>query len=132
MSDMALLAASLAIAQQQQQQQQQGGGAPTAESVCSAAGSQLGCWLGEARAAVTQSGALSEEAMAALLAQWQWQPVLQQAAAQLTQQRGVGGANGGGASMAEVRRGMQRSLRQLADLMRRSGGQYPQQGVPLC
>ena len=47
--------------------------------------------------------------MAALLAQWQWQPVLQQAAAQLTQQRGVGGANGGGASMAEVRRGMQRS-----------------------
>ena len=128
MSDMALLAASLALAQLQQQ-----GAGVSPEAVCSLAGSQLGAWLAAAQQSVTQSGILSEQAMAALLATWDWQPVLQQAALQLAhqqrqQQQQGGGGDGGstrspaanGANTAEVRRATQRMVRQLADLIRRT------------
>ena len=137
MGDVALLAAALAIAQQQQHQrngQQPGGLAAqtSAEQLCAAAAAQLASWLGGARVALTQGGILPAEAMDALLSKWDWQPVLQQAVLQLVQQQqqqqqgqpgGAGGASSssnGGSTMAEVRRGMQRSVRQLADLIRRS------------
>jgi hypothetical protein len=120
MSDTALLAASLALAQLQQQ-----GAGVSPEAVCSLAASQLGAWLAAARQSVTQSGILSEQAMAALLAQWDWKPVLQQAGLQLAhQQHGGGGSTrsptANGANTAEVRRATQRMVRQLADLIRRT------------
>lgn len=146
MSDVALLASSLALTRLQQQQQ---GCSPaaaaavafdacSAEAVCAAASRQVNTWLGEVRASVTSSGILSEAATSALLSQWDWQPVLQQASLQLTQQQqpaaaqqqqlrgsgrsgGSGNGCGGGPNSAELRRAMQRSVRQLADMIRRSG-----------
>ena len=118
MSDTALLAASLAIAERQAQQQLGSPQALSADAVAAEAGGLLQAWVPAAQAAVVGSGLLSAEAMAALLAQWDWRPVLQAAAAQLLQQRG-GGANGSSANVAEVRRAMQRSVRVLADLIRR-------------
>ena len=120
--DTALLAATLALTQQQQHQQQ--GGAAHALAVAAAAGALLATWVAGARDAVVQSGLLSEAAMAALLAQWDPQPVLQQAAAQL-----VGSSIGGEAGVAQARRSMQRSLRQLADAIRRAHNGSP--GVQL-
>ena len=117
MGEVALLAASVAIAQHQAQPQPLQA-PPSLDAVVAASGALLGSWVAAARTAVVQGGLLSEEAMAALLAQWDWQPVLQQAALQLVPQRG-GGSPAGAASMAEVRRAMQRSVRQLADLVRR-------------
>lgn len=118
MSDTALLAASLAIAERQQQQQLGSPQALTVDAVAAEAGGLLQAWVPAVQAAVVGSGLLSGEAMAALLVQWDWRPVLQQAAAQLLQQRG-GGTNGSSANVAEVRRAMQRSVRVLADLIRR-------------
>lgn len=115
MSDVALLAATVALSQQQQEQQQ----AVCAESVAVAAAALLGPWLTDAQAAVVRGGVLSQEAMAALLAHWDWRPVLQQAAAQLVQDRSGGAA--GAASMAEARRAMQRSVRQLAAMIHGRG-----------
>lgn len=125
MSDVALLATTLAQAQLRQQ-----GGATAAsspEALCSAAGSQVAAWLAAVRSSVTASGILSEEAAAALLQHWDWQPCLQQAALQLAAQQQPtlqpqrSGGSGNGATSAELRRAMQRSVRQLADLIRRGG-----------
>lgn len=120
MGDTALLAATLALTQQQQQ-----GGAACSEAVAAAAGALLDSWVAAARAAVVQYGLLSEEALAALQAQWDWAPVLQQAAAAVMQQRG-----GCGGGMVEVRRLMQRQLRSLADALRRGSNGSPVGQVP--
>ena len=107
-SDMALLAATLAAAQAAQ-----AGGRPTAEAVAAAAGTLLGQWMAAAHAAVAAGGLLAGEGPAALLAAWDWGPVLQQAALQLTQRSGNG-------SMGHVRRALQRSVRQLCSALQRA------------
>ena len=122
MGDTALLAATLAAAQQAQQQPGASpGAAPPADAVAAAAGVLLASWLAAARDAMIRGSLLSEDALAALLAQFDWQPVLQQAAAQLC----GGGGPGGEAGIAQARRAMQRSLRQLADAIRRAGNGPP-------
>jgi hypothetical protein len=117
MSDTALLATSLAITEQRQLQGKAGSPATlSVDAIAAAAGRLLESWLPAARAAVLGSGLLPSEALAALLLQWDWQPALQQAAARLVQ------SNGGISStsnVAEARRAMQRSVRMLADLVRR-------------
>ncbi|KAL4458064.1 hypothetical protein ABPG75_012929 [Micractinium tetrahymenae] len=121
MSDVALLVTTLAQAQLQQQGGSAAAAAPSPEALCSAAGSQVAAWLAAVRSSVTASGILSEEATAALLQNWDWQPCLQQAALQLAalQLPQRSGASGNGGNSAELRRAMQRSVRQLADLIRR-------------
>lgn len=119
MGDTALLAATLAATQQQAGLSP--GAAAPADAVAAAAGALLASWLAAAREAVLRSGLLPEDALTALLAQWDWQPVLQQAAAQLC----GGGGPGSEAGIAQARRAMQRSLRQLADAIRRAGSVSP-------
>lgn len=118
MSDTALLAAALAIAEQKRQQGQAGSSAMLSADACSAAASRLlESWLPGAKAAVLGSGLLSAESLAAMLLQWDWQPVLQQAAVQLLPANGT--ALGSSMSVVEARRAMQRSMRMLADFLRR-------------
>ncbi|KAI3435522.1 hypothetical protein D9Q98_001588 [Chlorella vulgaris] len=135
-SDMALLATSLAI---QQQQQQQGGSpapgtsaaAAAPEAVCVASGAVLSGWLCGAGEGVVCSGAMSRATVASLLELWDWQPVLQLAAQQLTGAQGEQGQGPGGGtsststspSAAQVRRSVQRSVRLMAEELRR-GGQH--------
>lgn len=124
MSDAALLAATLAQAQLQQQGGAAAAAASSPEALCSAAGSQVAAWLEAVRTSVPASGILPEEATAALLQHWDWQPCLQHAALQLAarQQPQRSAGNGNAANGAELRRAMQRSVRQLADFIRRGGG----------
>lgn len=127
MGDVALLAATLAEAQLRQQGGSVAAAAPTPEALCCAAGSRVAAWLAAARSSVPASGVLSGEATAALLQRWEWQPCLQHAALTLAarQQPGLpsqrNGSSGSGASSAELRRAMQRSVRQFADFIRRGG-----------
>lgn len=119
MSDTALLAVLLAVAEQQQQQQSQAGSPAnlSSDAISAAAARLLESWLPAAQAAVLGSGLLSAEALATLLSQWDWQPVLQQAAVQMLQSKGA--LNGSSSHAANARRAMQRSVRMLADLVRR-------------
>lgn len=121
MGDTALLASSLAIAEVRRLHGQAGGPANlSADAVSDAAGRLLESWLPTAQATVLSSGLISGPDLAALLSQWDWRPVLQQAAAELLQSSS--GARGGSSSVAEARRAMQRSVRKLADLLRRPPG----------
>ena len=118
MSDTALLAAALAIAEQKRQQEQAGSSAMLSADECSAAANRLlESWLPGANAAIVGSGLFSGESLAAMLLRWDWQPVVQQAAVQLLPADGT--ALGSSMSVVEARRAMQRSMRMVADFLRR-------------
>lgn len=118
MSDTALLVATLAIAQQPQQQQQADSRAMVStDAISVAAGRLLESWLPAAQATILGSKLLSREALTALLALWDWRPILQQAASQLVHHND--GMQAGSGHVSDARRNMQRSLRQLADFIRR-------------
>ena len=112
MGDVALLAVRCG--------QQQSAAPSDAGAVAAAAAALLRGWVGEAGEGLTQAGVLPPDLSAAVAAQWDWGPMLQQAAQQVTQQQqqqAAGGVGGGGGGQ-EVRRAMQRQLRQMAQLVR--------------
>eukprot|EP00887_Chlorella_sp_A99_P001509 scaffold8.g1509.t1 len=123
MGDVALLAARCG--------QQQGASPGDVTVVASAASQLLRGWLDQAWRGLAQAGVLPAEVAAALTAQWDWSGMLQQAALQVTHSppggpgegRGPGGGcprspgkvGGAAAGAQEVRRQMQRQLRQMAE-----------------
>lgn len=126
MGDVALLAAACALELQPSPGSPGPLGAADDPAALHAAASQLlSGWLAEAQAGLVAGGLLSQQAAASLLSQLDWQGVLRQAAVQVLQRRreqggsklGVMGSPGG----VEVRRAMQRSLRQMADAIRQAG-----------
>jgi hypothetical protein len=98
-----------------------------AAAVHGAASQLLGLWLADAQAGLAAGGVLPHDTAAMLLGQLDWGSVLQQGTVQVMQrqqeQRGGGRAGGGMGSPGgvEVRRAMQRSLRQMADSIRQAG-----------
>ena len=130
--DVAMLAATLALQQQQQQATLCANGVANAAAtdqgalLCAGAGGQLATWLAAALPALVAGGVLSSAAADALLVQWDWQPMVQQAVLQLLgaqlQRSGGGGGSPVCSQLAEARRGMQRAVRLLADWVRHAAG----------
>ena len=100
--------------------QQQAAVPGNAASVAQAAGTMLRGWMEQARSGLVAAGTLSPEVAAALASQWDWSAAIEQAAAAVVQQRrSCHGAYppSPGPGAQEVRRQMQRQLRQIAALV---------------
>ena len=137
--DVALLAAACSLAsllpQHQAAAAQNPAAAPQDPAAVHGVASQLlASWLAEAQAGVAAAGILPQETAAALLGRLDWDGLLRQATVQVLQRRQEEGGGSGGSSGScrvrgglgspggvEVRRAMQRSLRQMADSIRQAG-----------